>query len=52
MDSWRDMAEFGVLCLFILLTLYMLIHMLVNRYKGKDELDGLFRFRKKRDKND
>jgi hypothetical protein len=30
--------------LFMLLTLYMIIHMVYNRFNGKDDLDNLFLF--------
>ncbi len=51
MESWADLALSAGLIFFILLPLYMVIHMIYNRVKGKDELYGLFRFRiKKRNK--
>jgi len=50
-ENWTDLALSAGLIIFILLPLYMVIHMIYNRIKGKDELDGLFRLRiKKRNK--
>ena len=51
MQNWEDISEFAVFGLLILVPLYMVVHMIYNRIKGKDELDGIFRFRfKKRNK--
>jgi hypothetical protein len=43
--------EYAVIGLIIIATLYMVIHMTYNRIKGRDEIEGIFRFRfKKRQK--
>lgn len=52
MQNWDEISEFAVFCLLIPVPLYMVVHMVYNRVKGKDELDGVFRFRfKKRNKD-
>ena len=48
MNSWGEIIEWLILGLFVLLTLYVLIHMAMNRIKGKDEIEGLFVFKRKR----
>ena len=51
MENWSETAEFAGFGLFMLLTLYMIIHMVYNKIKGRDELDGVFRFRKRNKDN-
>ncbi|MDB5157424.1 MAG: hypothetical protein JWR50_2131 [Mucilaginibacter sp.] len=47
MANWSETAEFAGFGLFMLVTLYMIIHMIYNKIKGRDELDSVFRFRKR-----
>jgi hypothetical protein len=44
--------EYAVSGLVISATLYMVIHMVYNRIKGREEIEGLFKFKlRKKDKN-
>lgn len=47
MEDWENTGTYFGLGLFMLIMFYVIGHMLYNRYHGKDELEGLFRFRKK-----
>lgn len=48
MESWDDILVWVLLGIFILLALYITIHMIYNRMGGKDELEGLFVFRRRK----
>jgi hypothetical protein len=50
MESWQSIAWFTGFGLLLLLPVYMIIHMLYNRYHGKDELEGLFKLRPRKRK--
>jgi len=48
MESWGDIAFMTGFSIFAIVMLYVIGHMLYNRYKGSDELDGLFIFKRKK----
>jgi hypothetical protein len=51
MDNWENISEYVALVVFMVLVLYITGHMIYNRIKGQDELENLFVFKRKRNKN-
>ncbi|HEY4325143.1 MAG TPA: hypothetical protein VGN20_14195 [Mucilaginibacter sp.] len=48
MENWGNDAIWAGFAVFMLVLGYVIIHMLYNRSKGRDELENLFRIRKKK----
>jgi hypothetical protein len=48
MMDWSTMSEWIAIGVMLILSLYVLIHMMVNRIRGKDEVEGLFVFRRRK----
>jgi len=51
LENWGDLAVFLIICILIPALMYVVSHMIYNRIKNRDELDGLFRWPGKKRKN-
>lgn len=50
MMDWSTICEWIAIGTLSILSLYTLIHMFINRIKGKDEIEGLFVFKRRKNK--
>ena len=48
MMDWSTISEWSIIGVMLVITLYVLVHMVVNRIRGKDEVDDLFVFRRRK----
>ena len=46
--DWSTISEWSIIGVMLVITLYVLVHMVVNRIRGKDEVDDLFVFRRRK----
>jgi hypothetical protein len=48
MDNWPEIIGYIILAIIVIVVLYMFIHMGINKLKGRDIIDGLFVFKRKK----
>jgi len=52
MDNWADAIQFIIPVFIGVIALYSLIHMGINWLKGRDIIDGLFVFKRRKRNQD